>query len=73
MSTENQQVTPAQALGVLNIATNPANAGKLSRTDYANVEIALQVLDLFVSQHTPKEKKPETPGAFGKSKTAPKP
>lgn len=53
MSTNN--MTPAQALGVLDIATLPANAGKLSRQDYANTEIALQVLAEFVKSNPPKE------------------
>ncbi len=47
-------MNPTQALEVLNIVTLPANAGKLSRIDYANTEQALQVLAEFVKANTPK-------------------
>lgn len=49
-------MSPQQALEVLNIVTLPANAGKLSRQDYANTEVALQTLAAFVTEHTPKPK-----------------
>ena len=52
MSTNN--ITPQQALEVLNIATLPANIGKLSRQDYANIEVALQTLVEFVKANPPK-------------------
>lgn len=35
---------PLEALAVLDQATDPRNSGKLSRTDYANTQVALQVL-----------------------------
>ena len=53
MSTNN--ITPQQALEVLNIATLPANIGKLSRQDYANIEVALQTLVEFLKANPPKE------------------
>lgn len=59
MSTNN--MTPHQALEVLNIATIPGNAGKLSRMDYANAETALQVLLKFVNDHTPKTEEKKEP------------
>jgi hypothetical protein len=37
-------MTIAEALEVLNIATQPSTAGKLDRLDYARCEEALQVL-----------------------------
>lgn len=42
-------MTPAQALAVLDIVTNPANVGKLNRADYANAEAALRVLSLALN------------------------
>lgn len=51
-------MTPQQALEVLNIATLPANIGKLSRQDYANIEVALQTLVVFVKANPPKEAEP---------------
>lgn len=47
-------MNPTQALQILDIATNPANAGKLARMDYANAEQALRVLAEFISANTPK-------------------
>jgi hypothetical protein len=57
------KMTTDQALQCLDIATTPANAGKLSRIDYANVQTALAVLDEFVKANTPKpaESEPKTP------------
>jgi hypothetical protein len=47
------QITPIQAFNVLDVATNPANAGKLTRADYANIENSLQVLADFIKANTP--------------------
>ena len=49
MSTNN--MTPQEVLTVLDIATNPANTGKLSRADYARAEIALGTLQAIVKEH----------------------
>jgi len=63
--------TPADALRVLDQATDPSNAGKLNRMDYANIQTALQILADFISANTPKPveapKKRGRPagGAFG--------
>lgn len=46
---------PEEALQVLDIATNPANAGKLTRVDYANCELALKTLAEFVKANTKNE------------------
>lgn len=46
--------TPMDALGVLDQATLPANAGKLNRLDYANVQTALTILHEFITANTPK-------------------
>ena len=59
------QMTPAQALSVLDIATTPANAGKLSRDDYANVNTALIVLAEFVKANTPVSEAVEAPKKRG--------
>ena len=45
--------TPAQALAVLDIMTDPRNAAKLIRADYANAEVALTILAEFVRKNTP--------------------
>ena len=49
---ENKQPTPLDALGVLDQATLPSNAGKLNRADYANVQAALQLLHEFIVANT---------------------
>ena len=43
-------ITPEQALQILDAGTAPQNAGKLSRTDYANMQGALIVLDGVVKE-----------------------
>ena len=49
------QITPEKALEILDLATLPANAGKLGRVDYANVQVALNVLGEFVKANQPKD------------------
>ena len=49
---------PEQALQVLNEATQPAAAGRLSRADYVAVEQALVAIKQFIEAHAaPPEKK----------------
>lgn len=48
-------MTPQNALRVLDIVTNPANAGKLSRADYGNAELALATLAEIVKEHESKQ------------------
>lgn len=48
------QPSPQDALRLLDQATHPAVAGKLTRTDYANIQTSLQILTDFVEAHTPK-------------------
>lgn len=48
-------MTPEQALRILDVATIPVNAGKLGREDYANVQVALNVLTAFVKDTKPAE------------------
>lgn len=62
MSTNN--MTPMDALRVLDIVTLPSNIGKLSRQDYANTESALLVLAEFVKANQPKDA-PEEPKKEG--------
>lgn len=57
----NEKMTVPQALQILDSATHPANAGKLNRADYANINVALQTLAEFVDAHSPK--KEESPPA----------
>lgn len=52
------EVTPEIALRILDAATDPKNGGKLTRSDYANSEAALQVLGKFVDDHSPKKEQP---------------
>lgn len=52
------EVTPEIALRILDAATDPKNGGKLTRSDYANSEAALQVLGKFVHDHSPKKEQP---------------
>lgn len=47
------QITPQQALHILDIATQP-NV-KLSRADFVNCQAALESLNAFVIAHTPKK------------------
>lgn len=54
-------MTPADALRVLDIATNPANAGKLSRVDYANTETALVCLAQVVKEAEAAKAPPKEP------------
>lgn len=64
MSNNMNKPSLADALRILDSATAPANAGKLNRADYANVELALHALADFVGEHTPKpdeKKKPDKP------------
>lgn len=49
------QMTPEQALQILDVATVPVNAGKLGRADYANVQVALNTLAEFVKANQPAE------------------
>lgn len=49
------QITPEKALEILDLATLPANAGKLGRVDYANVQVALNVLAEFVKANQSKD------------------
>lgn len=44
-------MNPLQALDVLNIATQPANLGKLSRGDFYNCEMAIAILSNYIKQH----------------------
>jgi hypothetical protein len=53
-----QPITPQQALGILDQATQPAAAGKLNRADYINIQAALETLAHFVK--TNPEPEPET-------------
>jgi hypothetical protein len=64
-------ITPAKALQVLDVATTPQNAGKLNREDYINIQIALGCLSAFVQANTPKEETPLVPDA--PKKRGPKP
>jgi len=62
-------VTVEQALQGLDSATQPAAQGKLTRTDYVNIQLFLQVLAEFVEKHSKAEKKEDDKvvgGAFGK-------
>lgn len=43
-------ITPEIALQIIDAATSPANAGRMTRQDYANVEAALKVLAEFVKE-----------------------
>jgi hypothetical protein len=54
-------VKPLEALAVLDQATDPRNSGKLSRTDYANTQIALQVLAEALSPKDPPIIAPDKP------------
>ena len=54
MNNNMNQLTPQNALALLDQATHPANAGKLNRADYANINHALEVLGAFVEANTPK-------------------
>ena len=45
------QLTPIQAINVLDQATQPAAAGKLNRADYINIQVALETLAHFVEMH----------------------
>lgn len=42
-------MTPIEALQILDAATTPANAGKLNRADYINIQTALEVLAKAIS------------------------
>lgn len=63
--------TAADALRVLDQATQPQNLANLNRMDFINVQNALQILADFVNEHTPKpaeepKKRGRPPGgAFG--------
>lgn len=57
MTNENKP-TPTDALNVLDAATLPANAGKLNRVDYANVQAALVILSDFIKANTPEPDAP---------------
>jgi hypothetical protein len=58
-NTMNNKPTPTDALRILDSATHPANAGKLTRADYANVNLALMVLADFVDAHPPIPEEPK--------------
>ena len=51
---EQKQPTALDALGVLDQATLPSNAGKLNRADYANIQRALQIIAEFIDANSPK-------------------
>lgn len=69
--------TAADALRVLDQATQPQNVCRLNRLDLINIQTALQILAEFVDANTPKVDaaipdapkkrgpKPKTEGAFG--------
>ena len=42
-------LTPIEALQILDAATTPANISKLNRADFANVQIALEVIAKVLS------------------------
>lgn len=59
MNTNTNKSAAVDAIRLLDSATHPANAGKLSRADYANINLALQVLADFVEANS--ENPPEQP------------
>jgi hypothetical protein len=68
------QMTPPQAIQILDTATLPANAGKLNRADYAAINAALTVLAGFVAAHAPKpDADPVPPETKAPAKRGPKP
>jgi hypothetical protein len=46
------QITPQQALDILDRATQPNVSDKLNRIDYINVQMALETLGQFVQVHS---------------------
>lgn len=47
----NQEITPIQALECLDLATQPSNIQRLTRADFTNINLALQVLLDFVTNN----------------------
>lgn len=63
------QLTPQEAINILDLVTRPEHAGKLTRTDYARAESALHCLSHFVQmvirpvEETKAESEPSQPPA----------
>lgn len=53
-----EKPTPQQALNLLDAATTPKNIANLNRSDFAAIQTALQILQEFITEKTPKEEKP---------------
>lgn len=56
----NNEMTPAQAIQILSDATEPANAGKISRSGFCSIQKALETLAALI----PKEDSDSEPNSL---------